>query len=233
VTVSYRRLREGAAALAMLLGFAAMPASGKTACPDAPVPRLRVIVLAGEPQYDRSLSAEALEAMGASAAPDWLHGRGRLLGLTQHQIGLDYDGLTAITAPGPDGTCVGFRDGTLALVAAATIHIAAEIPAGSCLDREAIGHELKHHARGLELLEAHARDLERRFADALTDEPFVLAPEDQVAAAAIARLRDLMEPARREFDEAYVSAQLALDTPQEYQRILDACPGEQQRLLRP
>lgn len=231
MTVSYRRLRGRAAAFAVLLGVAATPAAAAPDCPAAPVPRLRVIVQAGEPRYDRARSAEALEALGANAAPDWLRGRGRLLGLTRHQIGLDYDGLTAITAPGPGGTCVGFRDGTLALVAVATIHIAAEIPAGSCLDREAIGHELKHHARGLELLEAHARDLEARFAEALAEEPFVLAPEDQVAAAAIGRLREAMEPARRAFDEAYVSAQLALDTPQEYQRILDACPGEQQRLL--
>lgn len=229
------RHRRGGATLAVLLGLATTAQAAEPACPAAPIPHLRVDIVPQEPVYDRSLMAGELRTLDASASPDWLRGRGKLLGFTQHRIAVDFGALTAITAPAAaaGGTCVGFRDGTLALLASVTIHLAAEIPVGSCLDRETVAHELKHHERGLQLLDAHARDLEARFAEALAEQPFVLAAAGDAAAAAIGRLRQIMEPARREFDDSYVSAQLALDTPREYQRILDACPGEQQRLLGP
>lgn len=218
----------------MLLALAAAApgaAAAEPACPATPIPRIQVVVVPQEPAFDRSLTGSELRDLDASASPDWLRGRGKLLGFTQHHISIDYDGLTAITAPAENGTCVGFRNGTLALLAGVTIHVAAEIPVGSCLEREVIAHEMKHHERGLALLDSHARDLEARFARELAEQPFLLAPASDIAAAAIGRLREIMEPARRRFDVAYVPAQLALDTPREYQRVLDACPGEQQQLL--
>jgi len=215
---------------ALLSGTAA---AADPTCPSAPIPEIDVAVVVQEVSIDRSRTAAELAALGANAAPDWLRGRGRLLGLTEHRIGLDFDGLTAITAPAEGGICVGFRDGTLTLPVVARIRIASEIPVGGCLDREAIAHERKHHRLGLELIHDHARNLERRLAAELMERPLAFAGTADPVAAAFDRLRAIFEPERIRFDETYTREQLRLDTPSEYQRVLDACPGEQQRLLAP
>ena len=234
---SSRAARRGGRALAVLLlvagaALAAPPAEATDpTCPAAPVPQIRVEIAEQDVAYDRSRTAAELRALDANAAPEWLRGRGNLLGFTQHLIGLDFGKLTAITAQAEGGLCVGFRDGTLTLEIATTIHVASEIPAGSCLDREMIAHEWKHHELGLKLIAAHARELEARFAVALAEQPFVFTPSANVAGVAIGRLREIMDPAGQDFDEVYPREELTLDTAAEYQRILDACPGEQQRLL--
>lgn len=224
--------------LALAIGLClARPASAQAtstpaSCPAGPVPAIRVAVMPLELHYDRSLDSAALEGLDVNLTPDWLAGRGKLLGFTRHRLAPDYTALTALTAPVENGVCVGFRDGTLGLRVETTIHLAAEIPPGSCLDREAVDHEWQHHERGLALIETLARDIEARLATALAEEPFVVAPSaGAVAATAIDRLQRLMAPAIRDFEATYPAEQLELDTPAEYQRVLDACPGEQQRLL--
>ena len=235
-----RAWRPGSAAalgVALLAGIAAAPAAGAAACPAAPAPAAPA---ADEPLdivYDRSKTSAEIEAIGNSATPDWLRGRGRLLGQTEHQIGLDLRALQWFAGPaaGTDpegGLCVGFRDGTVTLVVATTIYIDRDIPVDSCLSREVVTHEWKHHDLALRLLDEHARDLEASFAAALAEAPLVPAPSaDAAQATATARLREIMAPARAAFDAVYEREESAIDTREEYQRVLDACPGEQQRLL--
>jgi hypothetical protein len=155
-----------------------------------------------------------------------------LLGLTMHGFSMGEIGSGTTLVRGTAGeTCVGMADGKIHVRMISTIHVASEFPESSCLYREILGHEEKHQAVGRRLfreLAAHATRLLR--AD-LRQQPYVrVADAGMAAAVAQARIEAAIVTAYESFWQHYDTEQDRIDTPQEYARVVNACPDAGQYL---
>lgn len=107
-----------------------------------------------------------------------------------------------------------------------TVYVAREFPEGSCAYKEIYEHEMRH----VKAYQAHIADIEKVLLDALnarfsTGAPWRGTP-GQTGARLQQELNERWTPyVQREFNRVE-EAQSKIDTPEEYERVANACDGE-------
>ena len=107
-----------------------------------------------------------------------------------------------------------------------TIYVAREFPEGSCAYKEIYEHEMRH----VKTYQAHITEIEKNLVDTLnarfsTGSPW-RGPAGQVSLKLQQELNERWTPyVQREFKRVE-EAQAKIDTPEEYERVANACDGE-------
>lgn len=210
------RLRFRAPSL--LLGVALLSASGAGSAQNTarcPEPTFSLSTRTPHPSFDRSLGLAGIGALwaergaGPGPAPGWIVG-----GIYLSELRASYQMLWNPTHSG--GSCLGGL--SLALALSSKINVARELPQGSCSEKAVLEHEMLHHRIQVSRQADGVASFLAR--NPLPREPF------NGMAARDAWLRgysdSLLGSVRRFVDPA----QDAIDTPEEYARLSNACPSE-------
>ncbi len=217
-------------ALALLaLPVLVRPAAAQPAdCPrfDRPVLQVDTQVVALKRDFGKSVSQ--LQAMpGRSTGPAGAE-RGKVLGLAHATFGERWQ-IGAHYSPRPGGTvCAALSRLTVVFgFQERVIYVARELPAGSCIQREVLNHEMKHVAADDALLREFMPGFRRRLEAVVARQGTVRARGHDQAMAQLRRpidaaVRDLM----REFSREREKRQARIDTLEEYRRVSKSCNGE-------
>lgn len=113
------------------------------------------------------------------------------------------------------------------------VFIAGELPAGTCIHREVMGHEMQHVAVDDRLLDEVMPSLRRRIADTVNRIGMVRARSLEAAKQTLrGHIDGTFKAAYDEFWGRRKRAQAQVDTQAEYRRIGRSCNGEMQRYAR-
>jgi len=206
--------------------------------------------LAAAGQCDRLLPVPTMTAQAFGAPVAWRHSLrsqslgalnprgqgGHTLGLTSailyHDVVIEWS-----LQDTPAGTCVRMASANLRIgYKTRTVDVAAEIPSGSCLEREVLAHENRHLATGeavaLESVSWITQDLTRfartapamlfRRGDSAGIHLWMQQEKDRLGATITPDIDTLAAEHERR--------QQLIDTPEEYARLGAVCGGEARRL---
>lgn len=215
------------------LAYRVMSARELAVCPLAPVPHVDVELVTTDSGTSHARRQAWLTALMKDDERQWLGDHGTVMGVTAHGSDFDYARVQYASVEGRDGiACAGIAGGTVRIRLEVAVYVASEIPAGSCLYREVLGHELEHRALALELNAQFARSLEAEINGALAAVPFVeVSSGTPWRQAAQAQLRALVAAAYDTFSREESRRQLGIDSAAEYERVSAACPGEADQYL--
>jgi hypothetical protein len=149
-----------------------------------------------------------------------------LLGLTVHEFAGIGNRPAATLVRGANGeACAGMADGKIHLRLKTTIYVASELPEASCLYREVLAHERKHHAVGVDHMEAFATAATLLLYPEFDKQPYVeVAVPGLADAVAEARIDAVLNRVFSDMWEDYQAEQDRIDSPEEYARVANACP---------
>lgn len=155
-----------------------------------------------------------------------------LLGLTIHDFALEETRAGSTVIRAADGAhCAGMTDGIVRLRMTTTIYVAREFPKSSCLYREVLAHEEKHHEVGARLFREMALDATEALRVEIHDRPYVAVGTPAAAQAATqARIDSILGAVYATFQERYDAEQALIDTAEEYYRVSTACPDADEYL---
>jgi hypothetical protein len=113
-----------------------------------------------------------------------------------------------------------------------TVYVAKEFPEGTCAYKEIYEHEMRH----VKAYQTHIADIEKVLADTLNARFNTGSPwRDLVGQTSVKLQQELNERwtpyVQREFNRVE-EAHAKIDTPEEYERVANACNGEIKRLTR-
>lgn len=158
---------------------------------------------------------------------------GHVLGLTQARYG-EQSQVSALFQPMPDGSfCASANTLTVSFgFQQRIVHIARELPPGSCIHGEVLAHEMKHVAVDEAWLREYTPLIRRRLDEAAARMAPVRSRSQQQAMGAIRRpLEAAMRSAMQEFGRERDRRQALVDTAEEYARIRQVCNGEVAKYL--
>ena len=192
-------------------------------CADMPAdPAISTRVDAGPVQYDRSLSVAALSGIPSESRRGGVAAYDRTLGLTEATFGVNHKVKTLTVPDGSGGFCTTAQSAEIVLKWKTTVHIASQIKPGTCMDQEVGTHEAKHVAIDRALMPIARRAVElavtsviRHGVAGATVAESQRNLQDQVQAA--------IELALDTFSVMRLRRQLALDNPEEYDKVPQAC----------
>ena len=212
-----------AACLALLaLSAALLPGLGRAEdCPGPDHPAITVKIQEGEVKEDRTLSIIALSKLPSASKRSGMEAYDHTLGLTQADVGADAD-LEFLTVPRGGGFCTTARETVVTLKWSSTVHLAAELAAGSCLERVVGAHEQKHVALDRALLPVGREAIEIALQSALRSGA-VGGTADESRNALQQKARKAISGAIDIFAEVRTRRQLELDSPEEYDKVPKAC----------
>ena len=125
--------------------------------------------------------------------------------------------------------CAGFEDSEIRLQMRSNIYVANDFPKDSCLYREVLAHEERHHEVARRLFAEFAADATQRLAGDLRARPFLQVSDPwEGRSASQARAQQAIDAAYVEFSRRYDTEQAAIDTTEEYTRIANACPDAEE-----
>lgn len=198
-------------------------------CADLPPPSVRVERLEPQVELNTDYSVKTLNNLGAAVARPG-H---QVLGLTRSQVSATlnvqaptvYDAAWRWECASPQ---IVLRYGFSPI----TVYVASEIPRDSCAYREIHAHEMLH----VRAYREHVASIEKTLTDALTTRFADNGPWRGQAGQVIPRLRRELDQRwlpmiRREIKRGE-AAQALIDSPEEYQRVANACDGEIGKLMR-
>lgn len=208
-----------AAASALAVGSASIPAAASTACPAASqVPSVSVRVRPGTVTVNNGHSQDGLKRLQGQAsslrsAQGW-----RPVGLTSTELGFSMN-VRVNAVPAERGVYCGFIDSVDASFGydQLTVFIARQYRPGSCHYASIMEHEKTHVLVFRRVLDEYAPRLERRLTTAAHRMPPIVAAGAQQAATQIKdRLRREVQPLFREMNRELDRANAQLDTPANY-----------------
>lgn len=226
--------------LALAVALLAVPASARPAaaqaagCPKFERPVLQIDAQEAPLKRDFEKTVGQLQAIpGRTGGPAGAQ-HGQVLGLAHATFGERWQ-IAAHFSRQPGGViCAG-----LARLAVTfgfqerVVYIARELPAGTCIQREVLNHEMKHVATDEELLRQFMPGLRRRLEAVAARQGTVRARSESQAMGLLrqpidAAVRDLMRDFSRERDKR----QAKVDTLEEYRRVSKSCNGELAKYLK-
>ncbi len=219
------------------LPAAAQPAgqsAGQSAgCGAFPAPAVTFDLTLVPIQRNDGLSIAQLARVPGRAPGPAGSANGHVLGLTQARYG-EQSQVGALFQPMADGSfCAAAK--TLAVsfgFQQRVVYVARELPSGSCIHGEVLGHEMKHIAVDEGLLREFAPLIRRRLDETVVRLGPVRSRSQQQAMAAIRRpLEVALRTAMQEFGRERDRRQALVDSPQEYERITRVCNGEVRNYL--
>jgi hypothetical protein len=190
---------------------------------DAPAtPKISVKIDEAPVREDRSLSLTELSKIPSASRRVGMEAYDQTLGLTEADIGAKAD-IDLVTVPdGNGGFCTSARSALIVLEWKTVVHIAAQIPPGSCMDEVVGGHEQKHVAIDKQLIPIARQAIEIALTSVI---------RHSIAGKNVAESqRNLQDQAKVRVNQAIdifsvvrTRKQLALDSKEEYDRVPRSC----------
>lgn len=198
-------------------------------CDQLPKPSVTVKRLTETVKFNTDYSYKSLTTLGSALARPG----NQVLGLTRGNLLVRF----AMTSPAfVDRTgrweCSSPQITVTYGLSPITVYVGREFPAGSCAYKEIYEHEMRH----VKAYQTHSAAIEKLIADTLDQRFATGAPWRAPLGQTRARLQREMDERwlpfiQREFNR--VEAEQALiDTPEEYERVANACNGEIRKLAR-
>ena len=205
--------------LAVLL---APPAAAATECGEAAHPQISVEVDEKPAREDRSLSLADLSKIPSASRRAGMEAYDRTLGLTEADIGAKADIDLVTVEDGQGGYCTRARSAKITLEWSTVVHIAAQIPIGSCIDGVVSTHEQKHVTIDKQLIPIARQVIEIALTSVIRRTVAGKSIEDSQ--------RNLQDQARASINAAInifsvvrTRKQLALDSKEEYDSVPRSC----------
>jgi hypothetical protein len=191
-------------------------------CGEPAMPKISVRIDAAPAREDRSLSLAELSKIPSASRRAGMEAYDRTLGLTEADIGAKADIDLVTVEDGSGGYCTRARSALITLEWNTVVHIASQIPPGSCIDQVVSAHEQKHVAIDRELIPIARQAIEIALTSVIRHSiPGRTAAESQ---------RNLQDQARATVNQAIdiftvvrTRKQLALDSKEEYDRVPKSC----------
>lgn len=209
--------------VALALLALALPARAADPCDELPKPSVTVKRLETPLALNTAYSYKSLTNLGAARARPGQ----QVLGLTRGNATLRFASNTpAIVDAVGRWECVSPQIVLTYGFSPLTVYVAREFPPGSCAHKEIHEHEMRH----VQAYQKHVADIEKNVADTLNARFATGGPWRGAAGQAAARLQDELNErwlpyVQRELRKVD-TAQALIDTPEEYDRVANACDGE-------
>ena len=208
--------------IVLLLAVLLAPPAAAAECGEPAHPRISVEVEETPAREDRSLSLTELSKIPSASRRAGMEAYDRTLGLTEADIGAKADMDLVTVEDGNGGYCTTARSALIILEWNTVVHIASQIPPGSCIDRVVSTHEHKHVVIDQQLIPIARQAIEIALSSAI---------RRSVAGKTIAESqRNLQDQARAIVNQAVdifsivrTRKQLALDSKEEYDRVPKSC----------
>lgn len=192
-------------------------------CDELPKPSVTIKRIEEKIAFNTQYSYKSLTNMGAALArPDK-----QVLGLTRGNASVSFSmNSPAFIDQTGRWECTSPQITVTYGLSPITVYVAKEFPEGSCAYKEIYEHEMRH----VKAYQTHIADIEKLLADALngrfaTGSPW-RGPVGQTRARLQQELAERWTPfVQREFNRVE-EAQARIDTPEEYERVANACDGE-------
>jgi hypothetical protein len=215
-------MKRATCLIVFLIGVLLAPLQAAAEC-DAPVsPQISVKVEAPPAREDRGLSLTELSKIPSASRRAGMEAYDQTLGLTEAEIGAKAD-INLVTVPDGNGVfCTSARSALIVLEWNTVVHIASQIPPGSCIDEVVSTHEQKHVAIDKQLIPIARQVIEIALTSVI---------RRSVAGHSVDESqRNLQEKARAMVNQAIDifsvvrnRKQLALDSKEEYDRVPKSC----------
>jgi hypothetical protein len=197
-------------------------------CDELPKPTVTIKRIEDRLSYNTEYSYKSLTNLGAKTK---LPGR-QVLGLTRGNATVNFALNTpSITDPTERWECASPQITLNFGFSPMTVYVAREFPEGSCAYKEIHAHEMRH----VEAYQAHIASIEKELAETLNA---------RFATGAVWRgpVGQTTDRLRQELDERWLpyiqrqikrvdEAQARIDTPEEYERVTNACDGAIKKVL--
>lgn len=194
-------------------------ASFETRCANVPPTHLEVVAVPLTFERDDSQSiAELTQKRGSALA---MH---RTLGLTSAVLKYNIDiQLNAVDDRANSGGCGTPRARIELSMQPVTLYVASELARQPCQHDVTLEHEMKHIEVFREALELAARDLARDFPVAIGHQLRPATNASELQARFVVSVRNYLAQFMRDRQRMLDESQAAVDSPEEYARVLTAC----------
>lgn len=215
-------MKRASCLIIMLAALAFAPLQAAAECGEPASPKVSVTVDEAPVREDRSLSMLDLGKIPSASRRAGMEAYDRTLGLTEADIGAKADIDLVTVTDGKGGFCTRARSALIILEWKTVVHIAAQIPPGSCIDGVVSGHEQKHVAIDRTLIPIARQAIEIALTSVIRESIYGRSVADSQG--------NLQEQARRTVNQAIdifsvvrTRKQLALDNKEEYDRVPKSC----------
>ena len=207
-------------AIAAACGDSANPfASFETRCAKLPPSHFDVVAVPLTFERDESQSIAALTLKSGSALATH-----RTLGLTSAAFGYNTDiQLNVADDRGDSRVCGTPRVRIELSMQPVTVYIASELAEQPCQHDVTLAHEMKHVEVSRQALELAARDLARDFPVAIGAQLRTATNPSELQQRVVVSVRDYLAQFMRDRQRMLDASQAAVDSPEEYARVLNAC----------
>lgn len=219
--------------LALLLAL--LPSTGQAeSCPRAQRPQVDVSTRQDSPRLDNSVGISGLQAMSASRDSAASSANHFVLGLASAQVTFQL-GIRAQISQQRDGSlCASLSSVDVEYAFANTaIHVANEIPQGTCIYQEILAHEQRHVSVDGQLLREWQYRLQQDTQYAAYNVGTVQGTDQQALMQELQnRLRDKLQQTTDALLGERARRQAQVDTRMEYDRVSRVCHGAAQDIIR-
>jgi hypothetical protein len=218
-------MRLIAALIAMLI---VTPVSADP-CLQLPKPSVTIKRLPEKVTVNTRYSVKSLNNLSAALAPSG----NQVLGLTRGNASVEFKTNTpSFTDRAGRWECSSPQITLIYGFSPVTIYVAREFPEGSCAYKEIYEHEMRH----LQAYQAHIVSIEKELQEALSarfqsEKPW-RGPVGQTASQLQQEFNERWVPYVQSVIKRVDEAQALIDTPEEYERVANACGGEIKKRLR-
>lgn len=224
-------VRSFFAAILMLLLSAGSAFAAGCAMPTE-MPTLKVEIDANKPFIDHTKQRGALKHFDiATISPYGAEQNVHVNGLMRGAITLKTEmGIAWQRLESGEDNCYWFNSINLHMQLSPTIFIASEIHPNSCLYQEVLKHEYSHYKVDLEIArdyqQVFLQEIERFMRQTGVIGPFPGAMQLQAKQELVKRLEAVVQSVNERMKADRIKRQALIDTKEEYERVVAACPGD-------
>lgn len=210
--------------------LAALPAWAADPCDELPKPSVVVKRLESAPEFNLRYGYRALTNLGSAKARPGQ----QVLGLTRGNASVRFASTTPVIVSA-DGRweCASPQITLTYGFAPLTVHVAREFPPDTCAYKEIHAHEMRH----VEAYQAHLAAIEQDLTATLNRRFAGTSPWRGQAGQLARRLQQELDTRWLPYVQREIAkveaAQALIDTPEEYDRVANACDGEISKRLKP
>jgi hypothetical protein len=215
----------------LLSGHGLAMAADSCIAPGTP-PTMRVDIDATQPQVDHLHSRTQLHQFQIDTVSPYgpeakVHVNGLMRGAIKVETGMNIAWQRLSTG---DENCYWFNDVHVTLLLSPTIYIAAEIPEPTCMYHSVLQHEYKHYAVDISVAKDYQILLQEELSRFLQQTgpigPFPKEVGDAPKQELVKRLDAVMQSVNNRMKYDRMKRQSTVDTREEYERVVRACPGD-------
>ena len=198
----------------------------------AETPTLHVEIDASRPDIDHTKRRAMLKGFDIATISPYDHGKNiSINALIRGAIAIDTQtGTTLQYLNNGKDNCEWFNNIDLTLKLNPTIFIASEIPENTCLYREVLKHEYTHYKTDLQIAQDYRLVFQKEIENFMRQTgmvgPFPATMQAQVTQELAKRLDAVVHIVSERMNADRIRRQALIDTREEYERVVRACPGD-------